>query len=85
MIIENNVQKVITFNKGIFNLVSENPVEKYIDRLKKGDVIQSRLKVMESRIPIFLTFPTGWFYAKDFKDLRIKNLDLIRQAMIEGQ
>ena len=34
IILENNVQKVITFNKGIFNLVSENPVEKYIDRLK---------------------------------------------------
>ena len=46
MIIENNVQKVITFNKGVFNLVSENPVEKYIDRLKKGDVIQSRIKLI---------------------------------------
>ena len=40
MILENNVQKVITFNKGIFNLVSENPVEKYIDRLKNGEVIK---------------------------------------------
>jgi hypothetical protein len=84
MILENNVQKVITLNKGIFNLVSENPVEKYIDRLKQGDVIQSRLKLMEDGIPIFLTFPTGWRYAKDFKDLRIKNLNQIRQELIVG-
>ena len=67
MIIENNVQKVITFNKGIFNLVSENPVEKYIDRLKKGDVIQSRIKLIESQDSHIFNLPDRMVLCKRFQ------------------
>ena len=78
---ENSIEAVITFNKGIFNLLSENPVEQYIERLIKGELMRSQVKDIERSIPIFLTFPTGWRYHKDYRQLRKANLDRIRTAI----
>jgi hypothetical protein len=72
---------VVTFNNGIFNLVSKDYIEHYIDNLKKGEVIQSKLKGIEKNILIFLTFPTGWQYHKQYKQLRKANLGAIRKKI----
>lgn len=78
---ENSIEAVITFNKGVFNLVSENPVEQYIKRLIKGELIRSQVKDIERSAPIILTFPTGWRYHKDYRQLRKVSLDIIRTAI----
>lgn len=69
---------VLSFNKTIFNLVSTDPVKKYIDRLKQGEVIQSILHGTEKKIPIFQTYPTGWIYDSDFRGYRRRSLEGIR-------
>ncbi|MBN1184964.1 MAG: hypothetical protein JXB49_21950 [Bacteroidales bacterium] len=81
-ILENNVEAVVVFNKDIFNLVSEKPVGKYIDRLINVEMIESQVKDLEEKKPTFLTFPTGWRYHKEIKQLRKKCMDLIKIAIL---
>ncbi len=78
---EASVDAVVTFNKGIFNLVSQDPIERYIERLMDGELIQSQIKSIDRTIPVFLTFPTGWRYHKNFRYFRKGSLDRIRTAI----
>ncbi|MBN2385555.1 MAG: hypothetical protein JXB85_00945 [Anaerolineales bacterium] len=78
---ETSVEAVVTFNKGVFNLVSKDPIERYVERLSEGELIQSQVKDMDRSIPIFLTFPTGWLYHKEYKRFRKASLDTIRTAI----
>ena len=73
---------LVTFNKLIFNLVSTEPVGKYIARLKQGKVIQNVLHGTEEEIPIFLTYPTGWRYDSDFREYRRKSLERIKDLVL---
>jgi hypothetical protein len=79
-----SVDAVVTFNKGIFNLVSNDHVKRCRDRLVAGKLIQSKLKDLDRYVPIFLTFPTGWYYHKDYRQLRKNSLDTIRTAISSG-
>jgi len=81
---DTSVDVVVTFNKGIFNLVSNDQVERYIERLKEGELIQSQIKDLDRSVPIFLTFPTGWRYHKKFREFRKASLDRIRTAIWSG-
>ena len=78
-----SVEAVITFNKGIFNLVSNEKINRYIDRLKEGELVKSKTKNTDLDIPIYLTFPTGWRYHKRYKQLRKQNLELIKANIID--
>jgi hypothetical protein len=78
---ENSIEAVVTFNKGIFNLVSECQIERYVDRLMEGEMIQSQIKDIDRTVPIFLTFPTGWRYRKQYMQFRKTSLDGIRTAI----
>jgi hypothetical protein len=82
---ETSVAAVVTFNKGIFNLVSEAPVESYVNDLKQGKLIQSRIEGIDRYIPIFLTFPTGWIYHRQYRHLRKASLEVIRTAIGDAQ
>jgi hypothetical protein len=73
---------VVTFNKSIFNLVSEAPVNTYIDRLKLGEIVKSKITTIDRYIPVFLTFPTGWHYHKQYRQLRVDNLIAIKDAIL---
>jgi len=73
---------VVTFNKGVFNVVSAEPVGKYIDRLKAGEVIRSEIKNAKCEIPIFLTFPTGWRYDKNHQEYRRMNLEKVKDLVL---
>ena len=72
---------VVTFNKGIFNLVSKDPIERYIERLVDGELIQSQITDIDRTIPIFLTFPTGWRFRKQYREFRKASLDTIKTAI----
>jgi hypothetical protein len=73
---------VVTFNKSIFNLASTEPVGKYIARLKHGDVIQNVLHGTEKKVPVFVTYPTGWRYDSDYKNLRRKSLERVKDSVL---
>lgn len=78
---ETNVKAVVTFNKGIFNLVSKVQIEHYIDRLLEGELIQSQIFGIERQGPIFLNFPTGWRYNSNYRQLRKAGLAAIRKVI----
>jgi hypothetical protein len=78
---EHSVEAVVTFNKGIFNLVSQAFVERYIERLKRGELIQSRIDGIQRDLPIFLSYPTGWRYDPRHLQFRVDNLVEIKNAI----
>ncbi|MEN6622994.1 MAG: hypothetical protein ABFD50_15790 [Smithella sp.] len=80
---ETNVKAVVTFNKGIFNLVSNDSVRNYVQRLANGELICSKIKDFYPDIPIYLTYPTGWRYQKGYRLLRRDNLAEIRTTIIK--
>ena len=81
---ETSVEAVVTFNKGIFNLVSKDQIERYVERLMEGGPIQSQIRGIDRYVPIFLTFPTGWRYRRQYRQFRKASLDTIRTAICSG-
>jgi len=81
---EESVKAVVTFNKGIFNSVSKDKIECYVERLVDGELIQSQITGVDSYIPIFLTFPTGWRYRKNYRQYLTASLEKIRTAIYSG-
>jgi len=81
---EASVEAVVTFNKGVFNLVSKDRIECYVERLMEGDLIQSRINGIDRYVPIFLTFPTGWRYHRQYRQFRKASLDTIKKAICSG-
>jgi hypothetical protein len=81
---ETSVEAVVTFNKGIFNLVSKDHLDCYVERLMEGELIQSQIKGIARNVPVFLTFPTGWRYHKQYRLFRTASLDTIRTAICSG-
>jgi hypothetical protein len=78
---ETCVEAVVTFNKGVFNLVSKDKIERCVERLMEGELIQSQINGINKNVPIFLTFPTGWRYHKQYKQFRKTSLNSIRIAI----
>lgn len=78
---ETTVEAVVTFNKGIFNLVSIDPIGLYVNRLMKGELIRSEINSIDRDVPVFLTFPTGWRYHKDHQLCRKNSFTAIRTAI----
>jgi len=75
------VEAIVTFNKEIFNLVSKDKIDHCLERLMQGSLIQSRINGIDRNIPIFLTFPTGWRYHRQFRQFRKASLDDIKIAI----
>jgi hypothetical protein len=81
---ETCVEAVVTFNKEIFNLVSKDKIERCRDRLVEGELIQSQITGIDRYVPNFLTFPTGWRFHPQYKQLRKASLEKIRTAICSG-
>ncbi|MCP4607138.1 MAG: hypothetical protein GY845_00285 [Planctomycetes bacterium] len=80
---ETQAVAVVTFNKNIFNLISNNRVTEYIDQLDKGEIIRGRNIQTDREIPVYLTYPTGWRYHKKSSQLRKANLEMIKADILE--
>ena len=78
---DTSVDAVVTFNKGIFNHVSEEKINRYIQDLLNGELVQGKIIDMEKRVPIYLTFPTGWRYHKQFREFRKASLEQIKTVI----
>lgn len=81
---ETPVEAVVAFNKGIFNLASKGRIERYVERLMEGQLIQGQIESIDRRVPVFLTFPTGWRYHRQFRQFRTASLDAIQTAICSG-
>ncbi len=76
-------EAIVVFNKGIFNLVSDERIVRYIAQLNKGELVQGRIRGFDKDIPSFLTHPTGWRYDKEYKTLRKTSLEKIKAAILK--
>ncbi len=76
-----SVEAVVTFNKEIFNHVSNNRIEHYIARLMEGELIQGQINGIDRNVPIFLTYPTGWRFHGQYMQFRKTSLDAIKKAI----
>lgn len=82
-LLDQEIEAVITFNKGIYNHVSTDKTDRYIKDLVAGTLICSQIKNINRSIPVFLTFPTGWRYLADYMKLRTTSLELIKTTIID--
>jgi len=80
---ETQVVSVVTFNKDIFNLISNNRITEYIDQLDSGGIIRGRNIQTDRDIPVYLTYPTGWRYQKKFNKFRKESLERIKTDILE--
>ncbi len=78
---KSKVDAIVTFNKTIFNEVAEDGVKTFIKRLHSGKIVYSNLKKVEGETRIYLTYPTGWFYHKEYFNLRKRNLKKIKLSL----
>jgi hypothetical protein len=76
---ETSVEAVVTFNKEIYNLVSKDHIDTYIEHLKEGELIRSRIIGIDRYVPIFQTFPTGFWRCP--RQFRKASLEEIRTAI----
>jgi hypothetical protein len=79
---ETSIEGIVTFNKSIFNLTTGQKLERYISELKKGAMVDGSVHDNTKSIPVFLTYPTGWRYHPDYKELRVKNLKQIKDRIV---
>ena len=78
---ETKTQAVLTFNKDVYNLIAFKKVKTYTQELHDGRIISSQIKGCERNIPVFLTYPTGWRFHKNIRELRRRNLSSILEKV----
>ena len=80
---ETGIEGIVTFNKSIFNLITGLKLERCIQELKNGGIVKGSVKADTRGIPLFLTYPTGWRYHQDFKELRVRSLQEIKDKLLK--
>lgn len=81
LIERNNINHVICFGKTQYDVMSRtSSPENYTSMLKEGKVIQSSSWFSDD-VQLFLTFPTGWRFVKNAKEIKAENLKLVFAAI----
>jgi len=80
---ETGIEGIVTFNKSIFNLITGLKLDRYISELKKEKMVEGSVQDTTKTIPVFLTYPTGWRYHQDFKELRAKSLQETKDKLLK--
>lgn len=80
---DTSIDAIVVFNKLIFNKISSVPVDKPITALNQKQLVTGDFNPGNRQIPVFLTYPTGWRYKKDFMPLRIASMQNIETAIIQ--
>ena len=77
LIERNNIHHVICFRKTQYDVLSQRPSPKnYTSMLKEGKIIQNNSWFSDG-VKVFLTFPTGWRFMKNAKEIKAENLKQI--------
>jgi hypothetical protein len=78
LIVDHNIPNVICFGKTQYDIIkySHNTSNNYISFLKKGEIIQDKIWFSEN-ISVYLTYPTGWRFAENHRNLKVEALKKI--------
>ncbi|MBN1473178.1 MAG: hypothetical protein JW914_01055 [Syntrophaceae bacterium] len=85
LIVDYNIMNIICFGKTQYDIMkySHNTSNNYISFLKKGEIIQDKIWFSEI-ISIYLTYPTGWRYAKDQRSLKKEGLKKVLNSIVNN-
>ncbi len=75
---ETQTAAVVTFNKDIFNLISNNRITEYIDQLDRGEIVRGCSTHTGREIPVYLTYPAVGRYHTKFNKFRKESLERIK-------
>jgi len=83
MIVEHNIMNVVCFGKTQYDIIkrSRYATRDYISILKGGGIVQDKIWFSEN-ISVYLTYPTGWRFAKNHKILKRDGLRRIFDLII---
>ena len=84
LILDNNIMNVICFGKTQYDIIkhSYHASDNYISVLKKGECIHDKIWFSEN-ISVYLTYPTGWRFAKNFNKFKSENLKFVFNGIIK--
>ena len=81
LIERNNIDHVICFGKTQYDALSQTPSSRnYTSTLKEGKIIQNSSWFSDD-VKVFLTFPTGWRFVKNAKEIKSESLRQIFAAI----
>lgn len=81
LIEDNGIRHVICFGKTQYDVLSRvSSPKNYTSILKEGKTIQSS-SCFSDDVKVFLTFPTGWRFMKNAKEIKAENLRQIFNAV----
>jgi len=81
LIERDNIHHVICFGKTQYDVLSRTPSPRsYTSILKDGQIIQSST-CFSDNVKVFLTFPTGWRFIKNAKEIKAENLRRVFAAI----
>lgn len=85
LVLDHNIMNVICFGKTQYDIIksSNNASDHYLTVLKKGENIQEKVWFSE-KISVYLTYPTGWRFAKDHRSLKKEALEKIFESIIDN-
>jgi hypothetical protein len=77
-ILDQNILNIICFGKTQYDLISNYSTthDRYISILNEGKIIQDKA-LFSKKISVYLTYPTGWRFVKNYKFLKNVGLKLI--------
>jgi len=84
-VIRKRIKFILVFNGDIFQLLTGENTNGYTYRLNNGELIKSEFIGNNPHAfqpcPTFLTYPTGWHFHKDMKQLRHNSLVQIKEEI----
>lgn len=85
LIVDYNIMNVICFGKTQYDLIkrSYHASDNYISVLKKGECVQDKIWFSEN-ISVYLTYPTGWRFVKNYNKFKSENLKFVFEMIINN-
>jgi hypothetical protein len=83
LLTDQNIYSIICFGKTQHDIISnpQNRADSYISTLKEGNIIQEKIWFSD-KVSVYLTYPTGWRFVKNYKTFKNNSLKQIFDFII---
>jgi len=82
LIDDQGIFNVICFGQTQYDIISKHGTNHYIAFLKDGGIIQDKIWFSE-KVDVYLTYPTGWRFAKNASKLKSDNLRSVFKEILD--
>jgi hypothetical protein len=83
LVTDQKICNIICFGKTQFDVIknSQTRADRYISILKEGKIIRDKIW-FSGKVSLYLTYPTGWRFVKNFNKLKSENLKYVFDGII---